>query len=65
MEADLVDEHRLLVFPVIAGSGRRLFREGGPPRAFKPVMTATSSTGVVAAAYVRNGPLVTGSFQPQ
>jgi dihydrofolate reductase len=62
MEADLVDEHRLFVCPVVAGSGRRLFLEGGPPRAFKQVMTATSSTGVLIVAYTRDGPLVTGSF---
>jgi dihydrofolate reductase len=62
MEADLVDEHRLFVCPVITGSGMRLFREGGPPRAFKQVMSATTGTGVVVVAYTRDGPLVTGSF---
>jgi dihydrofolate reductase len=62
MAHDLVDEHRLFIFPVVLGSGRRLFREGAPPRSLELVETATSSTGVVVATYARGGPVVTGSF---
>ena len=62
MAHDLVDEHRLFVYPVVVGSGRRLFREGAPPRSLKLVETTTTSTGVVVATYRRGGPLVTGSF---
>ncbi len=62
MAQDLVDEHRLFVFPVVVGSGRRLFREAGPPRSLKLVDTTTTSTGVVVATYRRGGPLVSGSF---
>ena len=62
MAHDLVDEHRLLVYPVVLGSGRRLFRDGAPPRSLKLVAATTTSTGVVVASYERGGPVVTGSF---
>ena len=62
MANDLVDEYRLFVYPVVVGSGRRLFREGGPPRSLELVESTTTSTGVVVATYRRGGPLVTGSF---
>lgn len=62
MAHDLVDEYRLFVYPVVLGSGRRLFNEGTPPRSFKLVEATTTSTGVVVATYERGGPVVTGSF---
>ncbi|HTX69775.1 MAG TPA: dihydrofolate reductase family protein [Thermoleophilia bacterium] len=63
MEADLVDEHRLSICPVVTGGGRRLFREGTPPRAFRLEATTMTPAGVVIASYTRGGPLVTGSFE--
>ena len=62
MAHDLVDEYRLFVYPVVLGSGRRLFREGTVPRSLKLVAATTTSTGVVVATYERGGPVVTGSF---
>ena len=62
MANDLVDEYRLFVYPVVVGSGRRLFREGAAPRSLELVEATTTSTGVVVATYRRRGPLVTGSF---
>jgi dihydrofolate reductase len=37
LEHDLVDEYRLMVFPVVLGSGRRLFAEGTPPTTLRLV----------------------------
>ena len=62
MAYDLVDEYRLFVYPVVVGSGRRLFRDGAAPRSLTLAETTTTGTGVVVATYRRGGPLVTGSF---
>jgi dihydrofolate reductase len=55
LEHGLVDELNLLVFPVILGSGKRLFGGGAAPTAFEVISSRTSSTGVVLAAYRRTG----------
>jgi dihydrofolate reductase len=51
MRADLVDEYVLLIHPLVLGSGRRLFPDGGPSTAFRLVDTKTTTTGVVIATY--------------
>jgi dihydrofolate reductase len=43
----LVDDLNLLTFPVVLGSGKRLFEGGAAPAAFELVSSQTSSTGVV------------------
>ena len=47
MQHDLVDEYRLMVFPVLLGSGRRLFEDGGEPRALEVVETRPSGSVVL------------------
>jgi dihydrofolate reductase len=59
---DLIDEYRLLVFPVTVGSGKRLFGNGTVPAAMSLVSTRTSGSGVVLQVYRRAGALKTGSF---
>jgi dihydrofolate reductase len=44
----LVDEYRLLVFPVVLGKGKRLFGEGTAPTGLKTVENRTTSSGAVA-----------------
>jgi len=50
MQHNLVDEYSLLVFPVILGSGKRLFQDGSMAT-LKLVDTKTFSSGVVALSY--------------
>ncbi len=51
MRRNLVDEYVLLVHPLVLGTGRRLFTEGGPTTALRLVDTKTTTTGVVIATY--------------
>ncbi|MFL5933204.1 MAG: dihydrofolate reductase family protein [Gaiellaceae bacterium] len=59
---NLVDEYRLWTFPVVIGSGKRLFSDGTVPAALKLVDNKVSTTGVVIGTYEPAGELVTGSF---
>jgi dihydrofolate reductase len=56
---DLVDELRLLTFPVVLGGGKRLFGAGARPAAFELTDSKVSTTGVVISALRRAGPLAT------
>lgn len=62
LQHDLIDTFRTWTFPVVLGTGKRLFGEGAPPRTLKVVDTEVSSTGVVMTTYEPAGELVTGSF---
>jgi dihydrofolate reductase len=53
--AELVDEHRIWVFPLVLGEGKRLFENGAKPQALRLVKTQASSTGVVMSTYARAG----------
>jgi dihydrofolate reductase len=51
MEHDLVDEFRLMIFPVLLGSGRRLFPETPTKTTLRLVDTRPFSSGVVVHTY--------------
>lgn len=51
MQHDLIDEYRLMVFPVVVGSGKRLFRAGSDTKTLKLVDTKTCGSGVVVLSY--------------
>jgi len=53
IEADLVDELRLMVFPVLLGQGKRLFPEGETKHRLKLAEATTVGDGVVLARYER------------
>lgn len=58
---NLVDRYRLLVFPLVIGSGKRLFSEGTIPSGLKLVDSKVSTTGVMMGTYEPAGEIVTGS----
>lgn len=62
MEHGLVDEYRLLTYPVILGAGRRLFANGAKPTALRPVDHKTTSTGVSIDVYQPVGEPTYGTF---
>ena len=51
MRHNLVDEYVLLIHPLVLGSGRHLFTDGGPFAALRLVNTKTTTSGVVIAFY--------------
>jgi dihydrofolate reductase len=59
---NLVDQYRLWVFPVVLGSGKRLFGDGAIPAGLRLVDSTVSSTGVVMGTWEPAGELATGSF---
>ena len=59
---DLIDEVRLLVYPLVLGGGKRFFGEGTMPAALKLTGSTTSSSGVLLTRYERAGEVTTGSF---
>jgi dihydrofolate reductase len=58
----LVDQFRLWVFPLVIGSGKRLFSDGTVPSGLKLIDSKVSTTGVVIGTYEPAGEIVTGSF---
>jgi dihydrofolate reductase len=59
---NLIDEFRLWIFPVVVGSGKRLFADGTLPGGLKLVDSTVSTTGVMIGTYVPAGDIPIGSF---
>jgi dihydrofolate reductase len=51
LQDDLLDELRLMVHPIVVGSGKRLFEDGGAQKALELVDSKTFSTGVLYLTY--------------
>jgi dihydrofolate reductase len=51
---DLVDEYRLMIHPIVMGSGKRLFRDEGTIAKLRLVDSTPTSTGVLIARYEPN-----------
>ena len=61
LKHDLVDELWLKTFPVILGTGKRLFGEGTSPAAFALTESLVTPNGVIFANYKRAGDVKTGT----
>jgi dihydrofolate reductase len=55
MHHGLVDEYRLLTYPVVVGKGRRLFAEGSRPTAMRLLDTKTTGAGVTINRFEPTG----------
>ena len=58
----LVDELRVLIFPVVLGHGKRLFGDGAVPDGLEMTSSRVSSSGVVMATYRTGQEIKSGSF---
>lgn len=59
---DLVDRFRLMTYPVVLGSGRRLFDRGVLPVTMRAVDVRVTDLGVVIATYEPAGPVRHGEM---
>jgi len=58
----LIDELRLMTFPVILGRGKRVFTDRAAPTTLKLTHSAVSPKGATLGVYEPAGPVQTGSF---
>ena len=62
LEHGLIDEFRLWTFPLVLGTGKRLFDGGAVPAGLELASSQVSSTGVVIATYRSGAEIKYGSF---
>jgi len=55
--AELIDEHRIWIFPLVIGEGKRLFEKGVPPHGLALVETRSTPKGVLLNTYRPAGPI--------
>ena len=55
LKNDLIDEYRLFIFPLVLGSGKRLFAGGTVPAALKQLESVTSEKGATYHRFERSG----------
>jgi dihydrofolate reductase len=62
LREDLVDELRVITYPIVIGEGKRLFGDGAVPRAWRLLSSTSTPSGAIVAAYERAGDLGVGEF---
>ena len=63
LATELVDELRLMIFPIILGRGKRLFDDNAQASAFTLAHSTSTPGGVLITRYVRSGEVRTGTFE--
>lgn len=61
LENDLVDELRLVTYPLTLGQGKKIFADGTIPAAFELIGNTVAPSGVILANYKRAGKVKTGT----
>jgi dihydrofolate reductase len=59
LEHGLADDVLLVVYPVLLGTGKRIFADGTPARSFELVSTKALPSGIILSLYGVAGPLKT------
>ena len=62
LQHELVDRFRLMTYPLVLGSGRRLFNDGALPTTLRPVDLTTTDVGIVIGTYEPAGPVRHGEM---
>ncbi len=62
LQHELVDRFRLMTFPLVLGSGHRLFNEGILPATMRPVKLSVTDLGIFIGTYEPAGPVRHGQM---
>lgn len=62
LQHELVDVFRIMTFPLVLGSGRRLFADGLRPATLRPIAITATEVGVVLGTYEPAGPVRYGEM---
>ena len=62
-KADLIDALDLMIIPITLGAGKRLFRDGTIPAAFKVMESKVAPKGIICVTYERDGDIKSGEPQ--
>ena len=62
LQHELVDRFRLMTFPLVLGSGRRLFNDGILAATMRPIDLTVTDSGIVIGTYEPAGPIRHGQM---
>jgi dihydrofolate reductase len=62
LQHELVDRFRLMTYPLVLGSGHRLFNYGLLPSTMRPVDLTVTDLGIVIGTYEPAGPVRHGEM---